>query len=50
MSQDFRVWVLIGKLGALEVACDKCGREGRYAMARLIEQRGREAKMVDWLG
>ena len=30
---------LIGKLDALEVACDKCGRNGRYAVARLIEQR-----------
>jgi hypothetical protein len=27
---------LIGKLDALEVACDKCGRKGRYAVARLI--------------
>ncbi len=33
---------LIGKLDTLEVACDKCGRKGRYALARLIEQRGRE--------
>jgi hypothetical protein len=40
---------LIGQLDALEVACDKCGRKGRYAMARLIEQRGRDGKVVDWL-
>jgi hypothetical protein len=26
---------LVGKLDALEVACDKCGRKGRYAVARL---------------
>jgi hypothetical protein len=26
---------LIGKLDALEVACDKCGRKGRYAVVRL---------------
>jgi hypothetical protein len=31
---------LIGKLDALAVACDKCGRKGRYAMVRLIEHRG----------
>jgi len=30
---------LIGKLDVLEVACEKCRRKGRYAVARLIEQR-----------
>jgi hypothetical protein len=40
---------LIGQLDALEVACDKCGRKGRYAVARLIEQRGSDAKVVDFL-
>jgi hypothetical protein len=40
---------LVGKLDVLEVACDKCGRKGRYAVARLIEQRGRDAKAVDFL-
>jgi hypothetical protein len=25
-------------------------RKGRYAVARLIDQRGRDAKVVDWLG
>jgi hypothetical protein len=24
---------LVGKLGVLHVACDKCGRKGRYAVA-----------------
>jgi hypothetical protein len=38
---------LIGKLDVLHVVCDKCGRKGRYAVARLIEQRGRDAKVVD---
>ena len=37
---------LIGKLDALEVACDKCGRKGRYPVARLIEQRGGDAKAL----
>jgi hypothetical protein len=41
---------LIGKLGVLQVARDKCGRKGRYAVAHLIEQCGRGAKVVDWLG
>ena len=39
---------LIGKLDVLEVACDKCGREGRYALARLIEQRRRDASYRDY--
>jgi hypothetical protein len=41
---------LVGKLDVLEVACDKCGRKGRYAVARLIEQHGGDAKVVDWIG
>lgn len=32
---------LVGKLDAIYVACDKCGRKGGYPVARLIEQRGR---------
>jgi hypothetical protein len=31
---------LIGKLEVLRVSCEKCGRDGRYIMARLIRQRG----------
>jgi hypothetical protein len=40
---------LIGQLDVLEIACDKCGRKGRYAVARLVEQRGSDAKVVDFL-
>jgi hypothetical protein len=40
---------LIGKLDLLQVARDKCGHEGRYAVARLIEQRGPDGKIVDLL-
>jgi hypothetical protein len=40
---------LVGKLDVLNVACDKCGRKGRYMLARLIEQRGADAKAVDLL-
>ena len=40
---------LVGKLDVLHVACDKCQRKGRYAGAHLIEQRGSDAKMVDFL-
>jgi hypothetical protein len=31
---------LIGKLDMLRVACDKCGRAGRYRPDRLIKDRG----------
>jgi hypothetical protein len=40
---------LIGKLEVLRVTCEKCGRDGRYIVARLIRQRGRDGKIVDWL-
>jgi hypothetical protein len=40
---------LIGKLDMLRVACDKCGRDGCYGLGRLIEKRGRDAKLLDWL-
>jgi len=40
---------LIGKLDMLYVACDKCGRDGCYGLNHLIERRGRDAKLIDWL-
>ena len=40
---------LIGKLDVLRVTCAKCER-GRYLLDRLIETRGRDTKIVDWLG
>ena len=40
---------LIGKLDILRVACEKCGRDGCYGLGRLIERRGRDAKLIDWL-
>jgi len=40
---------LIGKLDVPKVTCEKCGRAGRYGVARLIEQHGRDGKMTDWL-
>jgi hypothetical protein len=39
----------IGKLDVLNVACEKCGRAGRYQLQRLIDDRGRDAKLIDWL-
>ena len=40
---------LAGKLDRFEVVCDKCGRHGRYAVARLIDQRGADRKVTDLL-
>ena len=40
---------LIGKLEVLRVTCEKCGRDGCYGLSRLIEKRGRDAKLIDWL-
>jgi hypothetical protein len=40
---------LIGKLDLLRIACDNCGRDGCYGLNRLIERRGRDAKLIDWL-
>ena len=40
---------LIGKLDALRVACDKCSRAGSYRLNRLVENRGSNAKVIDWL-
>ena len=44
---------LVGKLDVLNVECDKCGRRGRYRLARLIERYGidaRKARMPYWPG
>jgi hypothetical protein len=40
---------LIGKLVVLRVACEKCGRDGFYGLSRLIDKRGRNAMVIDWL-
>lgn len=40
---------LEGKLTALRVKCAKCGRAGRYRLCRLIDQRGHDGRIVDFL-
>ena len=40
---------LIGKLDVLRVSCSKCERDGCYGMNRLINERGRDAKLINWL-
>jgi hypothetical protein len=39
---------LVGKLEALNVVCDKCGRRGQYRLDRLIARYGIDAKLFDW--
>jgi hypothetical protein len=40
---------LIGKIDILRAVCPKCGRDGCYGLNRLINKRGRDAKVIDWL-
>jgi hypothetical protein len=40
---------LIGKLDVLRVSCGTCERDGCFGLARLINQRGRDAKLIEWL-
>jgi hypothetical protein len=40
---------LIGKLDVLYVHCPKCSRTGRYRVQHLIEERGGNAKVINWL-
>ena len=40
---------LIGKLDLLRIRCDKCGRDGCYGLSRLINKRGRDGEVIDWL-
>lgn len=40
---------LISRLDLIRVDCNKCGRDGCYGLARLIDKRGRDAKLIDWL-
>ena len=39
---------IVGKLEALNLVCDKCGRRARYRVDRLIDQYGIDAKLFDW--
>jgi len=35
-------------LGVLRVSCSKCDRKGRYHLTKLIEEYGRDGRLVDW--
>jgi len=40
---------LIGKLDVLYVDCAKCKHSSSYKVQSLIEERGRDGKVIDWL-
>lgn len=40
---------LVEKLAVLRVECQKCGRAGRYPVAKLAETIGWDGKLTDWL-
>lgn len=40
---------LVGKLGVLRVSCTKCDRAGQYRLDRLIEHRGADGTIIDFL-
>jgi hypothetical protein len=49
MSRPGTFGYLVGKLDMLRVECVECNRAGRYSVARLVAERGADAKLTDWL-
>jgi hypothetical protein len=49
MPSDGTIGYLVGKLAVLRVECPTCGKQGRYAVARLIAELGPHARLTDWL-
>ena len=50
MARDFLIFGDIqGKLDVLRVECTRCGRKGRYNVAKLIEKHGRRANLTRWV-
>jgi hypothetical protein len=49
MPLDGTIGYLVGKLDVLRVECPTCGREGRYHVARLLEELGPSYRLTDWL-
>jgi hypothetical protein len=40
---------IAGKLKMLRIECTKCPRQGRYSVAKLIEQYGQRGNMTKWV-
>jgi hypothetical protein len=49
MPSDGTIGGLVGKLDVLRVECPTCGRQGRYHVARFLEELGAGARLTDWL-
>jgi hypothetical protein len=49
MPSDGTIGGLAGKLDVLRVECPTRGRQGRYQVARLLEELGHAARLTDWL-
>ena len=49
MPSDGAIGGLVGKLDALRVECQTCGRQGSYHVARLIKELGPGCRLTDWL-
>jgi hypothetical protein len=50
MTRSYHVFGdIAGKLVMLRVECTRCPRKGRYSVAKLIEQYGREGNMSEWM-
>ena len=49
MPSDGTIGGLVGKLDVLRVECPTCGRQGRYNVARLLEELGPRYRLTDWL-
>ena len=41
--------VAVKRLGVIEIECSRCNRKGRYALARLISERGADGRLTDLL-
>jgi hypothetical protein len=41
---------LAGRLDVLRVHCERCDLHGRYSVAKLTTDYGRDGRLVDWFG
>jgi hypothetical protein len=47
MPSDGTIGGLVGKLDVLRLECPTCGRQGRYHVARLLEELGPGARLTE---
>jgi hypothetical protein len=49
LPSDGTIGELVGKLAVLRIEYPTCGRQGRYHVARLLEELGPGYRLTDWL-